>query len=185
MKKWTILLIVFLAALFLISPVVSYWNTLPQASYRLANQIKDFPINGLSLIIWSYSIINTSLPNLSLTTLPFDWQYVVFNVSIINLENQEVNFTQRDVEKQLSQATSKNLYLDLVASHGGGSSSPRIPDGYSDWWGVALSKPLTHMKANERVDGFMVFTKDPGLVPKQLVCKSIFETKPLFVVQLD
>ena len=185
MKKWAILLVAFLVALFLISPVVSYWNALPQASYELGNQIKGFPINGLSLIVWNYSVIKTGLPNLSLPTFPFGLQYVVFNVSVVNLENQGVNFNQSDVEKQLSQATSKYIYLELEASNGGGGSFPRIPNGDIDWWGVALSEPLTHMDANERVDGFMYFMKDPGLVPRQLVCKSIFETKPLFVVHLD
>ncbi len=185
MKKWMVLLVAFLVALFLIPPIVSYWNTLPQASYGLGNQISDFPISGLSLIVWNFSITNTSLPDLSLPTLPFGLQYVVLNVSVLNQENQGVNLNQSDVEKQLSQATSKYLYLELETSHGGGASFPRIPDGDSDWWGVALTKPLTYMGANERVDGFMYFMKDPGLVPKQLVCKSIFETKPLFVVDLN
>ncbi len=134
MKKWAVLIIPFLVALFVIPSIVSYWNDLPQTSYKLGNQINGLPINGLSLIVWNYFVINTSLPNLSLPTLPFELQYVVFNVSVLNLENQGINFNQSDVEKQLSQATSKYLYLELGASNGGGASFPRIPNGDIDWW---------------------------------------------------
>lgn len=190
MKKWAIVVIAFVAVLFLVSHIISYWNSLPQASYKLGDEIRGFPVDEISITVWNYSVTNTNVPGLPLPNVPSGLQFVVFNVSIRNLENHALFFNQTgDLQTRLSRATSKYLYLELEGqnlpgSTVGGASFPRIPNGDIDFWGIALNESLTHLGANERVDGFIYFLKDSGLTSKELVCKSIYETKPIFVVNL-
>ena len=67
-----------------------------------------------------------------------------------------------------------------------GSTSPMIPSGKFDWWGIALNaSSLDWLGTNQSINSSMYFRIGPGLAPKELICKSVGETKPNFDVDLS
>lgn len=195
-RKIVLIVVVIAVALsFVLSQVNSYWESLPQASYKIGDEIKGFPIDEVSITVWNYSVTNASVQGLPLPSYPSGLQWVILNVSIHNLVNKDIFFNQTgDLQTELSKASSKYLFLELDGEHtfgiggesiAGGASYPSTPNGDTNWWGIALdASSFTELRANQQVDGFMYFRKDQGLVPKELICKSVFETKPIFAVDL-
>jgi hypothetical protein len=195
-KTVLIVAVIAVALLFVLSPVYSYWESLPQISYKIGDEIKGFPIDEVSITVWNYSVTNANVQGLPLPSDPSGLQWVILNVSIHNLVNKDIFFNQTgDLQTKLSKASSKYLFLELDGEHtfgiggaisAGGASYPRTPNEDTNWWGVALDvSSFTELRANQRVDGFMYFLKDQGLIPKELICKSHFETKPIFAVDLQ
>ena len=195
-RKIALLVVVIALALLLVpSNVYSNWESLPQASYKIGDEIKGFPIDGVSITVWNYSVTDENVQGLPLPSAPSGMQWVILNVSIQNLENKDIFFNQTgNLQTELSKASSKYLFLEFKEVHtfgiggestGGGASYPRTPTGDTNWWGITIdASSFTELRANQRVDGFMYFLQNQGLVPGELICRSITETKPIFAVDL-
>jgi len=190
-----IAVVVGVALLLVVSQVNSYWESLPQASYKIGDEIKGFPIDGFSITVWNYSVTDENVQGLPLPSVPSGMQWVVLNVSIQNLMNKDIFFNQTgNLQTELSKASSKYLFLEFKEVHsfgiggestGGGASYPRTPTGDTNWWGITIdNSSFTELRANQRVDGFMYFLKNQGLVSGELICQSLGETKPIFAVDL-
>jgi hypothetical protein len=117
-------------------------------------------------------------------------QFAILNVAIHNLENQDLFFNEtNDIHAQLAKAASKYVVLAYSGKVGGstetGFVSYSMPTGDSDWWGTALNvTSFDWIGANQSVNGFMYFRIEQGFAPKELICRSVGESKPVFVVDL-
>jgi hypothetical protein len=117
-------------------------------------------------------------------------QYVILNVSILNLLNQDIFFNGTDsLHERIVKAGNQYLVLEYSGKVGDrtetGLASYSTPSGTSDWWGVALNTPsFDLMAANQSIDGSMYFRIGPQFAPKTLICKSAPTNVPLFVVDL-
>jgi hypothetical protein len=124
----------------------SYWESMPQASYKIGDEIKGFPIEEVSITVWNYSVTDENVQGLPLPSAPSGMQWVILNISIQNLENKDIFFNQTsDLQTELSKASSKYLFLEFKEVHTfgiggestvGGASYPRTPTGDTNWWEI-------------------------------------------------
>jgi hypothetical protein len=90
-RKTVSIVVIIGVALLLVLPLLnSYWESLPQASYKIGNEIKGFPVAEMSLTIWNAYTTNESVQGLP--EEPFGVQHVILNVSIHNLVNRDLFF---------------------------------------------------------------------------------------------
>jgi len=189
-RRTTVLIVVVIAValLFVLSQVYSYWESLPQASYKIGDEIKGFPVDEMSLTVWNSYTTNESVQGLPESA--FGVQLVILNVSIHNLVNRDLFFNGTDsLHARLVKAVSQYLVLEYGGKVPQGTETglayPRTPSGDFDWWGVALKvSSFDWLGANQSINGSMYFRIGPGLAPKELICKSVPETKPVFAVDL-
>jgi hypothetical protein len=190
MKKRTIVIAItiILVVLFVVPAITNYWNSLPEASYKIGDEVKGFPVSEMSLTVWNCYVTNESMQGLP--ELFTGAQFVIINATIHNLVNRDLFFNGTDdFHARIVEAVSKYLTLEYSGKIGQqtetGLASNLTPSGNFDWWGVALTvSSFDWIGANQSIKGSMYFRIGPGLAPKELICKSVPETKPLFVVDL-
>jgi hypothetical protein len=170
---------IFIALILVISTAYTYWETLPSAVYKIGDEIKGFPVDGISMTITNFMVSQTNLP------FP-NSSKVVLNVTIHNLADYTVYFNQSSFETKFDQsAANKHLELTYKTAKGGGGGA--YPPNYSNWWGITMSgaTEFNSLTANERINGSMVYVLTPDSYSSfGLVCKSTSEQKPLFIVNL-
>lgn len=189
-KKAIAAIAVILVIIFIVPFIISYWNSLPEASYKIDDEIKGFPVNELSLTVWNCYTTNESVQGLPESPFGVEVQLVILNVSIHNLVNRGLFFNGTDdFHARLVKAVSQYLVLEYGGKVGQGTdtglASYLMPSGDIDWWGVALNvSSFDWLGANQSINGSMYFRIGPGLAPEELICKSMLETKPIFAVDL-
>lgn len=189
-KKAIAAIAVIIVVIFIVPSIISYWNSLPEASYKIRDEIKGFPISEMSLSVWNCYTTNESVQGLP--GQPFGVQLVILNVTIHNLVNRDLFFNGTDdLHTRLVKAMSEYLLLEYSGKVGQdietGGTSPRTPTGDFDWWGVALNvSSFDWLGANQSINGSMYFTIGglADLAPKELICQSVGETKPVFALDL-
>ncbi len=163
-----------------ISAAYSYWESLPYATYKIGDEIKGFPIDGISITITNFSISQTNLPFPNSST-------VILNVTIQNLADDTVYFNQSSLETKFDQAAS-NKHLELTyGSAKGGSGGGAYPYNHTNWWGITWpgNPELNSLIANQQINGSMLFTLTPNSFSTfELTCKQTSQEKPLFTVDL-
>ncbi len=177
---WLVILVLIIAWI-AYSLVYSYWARFPYSTYRLNDEIKGFPIDGISVSFTNYSIT----PDIS---FPKDSEDVNVNVTVRNLTNQTFNFNQLDFqEKFYKEAGSKELtlyfYINRTQKGGVGSGD------YRSWWGITVSGKLMDelgsLEANGSVNGSIRFMqRTANYTSFDLLCTSNAQQKPLFIVNL-
>jgi hypothetical protein len=183
-KKILFTIVLILITIFIAQYILSYWNSLPAASYNVGDEVKGFPVSELSLTIWNYYIVQ-EVPELF-----SGGQFLILNVSIHNLVDRDLLFNDSiDFHSQLVEATNKYLVLQYSRKVGQvsdmGLTNPKIPSGQFDWWGIALNvSSLNSLGPNQSINGSMYFTTGQDFTPEKLICKSSTQTKPLFEVNL-
>jgi len=92
MRKRTMAVIaVILVVIFIVPSIISYWNSLPAASYKIGDEIKGFPVKEMSLTVWNCYITNESMHGLP--ELFSGVQLVILNVTVHNLVNRDLFLT--------------------------------------------------------------------------------------------
>jgi len=178
-KNELITISIFIALILVFSLVNSYWDSLPYANYKIGDEIKGFPVDGISMTITNFSISQTNLPfpNSSM---------IVLNVTIHNLADKAVYFNQSGFQTKFEQAAaSKHLELTFRTTSGGGGSA--YPNNYNDWWGITVfgGPEFNSLTANENIGGSILYVLTPdSYISFELVCKSTSQQKPLFNVNL-
>jgi len=180
-RKIGLVILIFIALILVVSVLYLYWETLPYASYKIGNEIKGFPVDGISIIITN---ISTS-PDL---TFPKTSEDVILNVTIRNLASYPIYFNQTNLQTKLSQASSKYLELTYKVGSGEGGASP-FTNNNNEWWGITVfgvpNNEFNWLAANESINGSIRFMLgDDTYHSFQLVCKSNSQQKPLFIVNL-
>ncbi len=178
---WLVILVLIIAWI-VYSLAYSYWARFPYATYTLNDEIKGFPIDGISVSFTNYSIT----PDIS---FPKDSEDVNVNVTMRNLTNQTLNFNQLDFQKKFYNAAGNKeltlyFYINDTQKGGVGSGDCRT------WWGVRVSgKPmneLSSLEANGSVNGSIRFMqRTANYTSFNLLCTSSSQQKPLFVVNLN
>ena len=176
-----LVILVLVSAYIAYSLVYSYWVRFPDATYKLNDEIKGFPIDGMSITFTNYSIT----PDIS---FPKDSEDVNVNVTVRNLTNQTFNFNQLNFEEKFyKEAGSKDLTLDFYinGTHKGGVG---VGD-YRSWWGITVSgipmNELGSLVANGSVNGSIRFMqRTANYTSFDLICRSASQQKPLYVVNL-
>ena len=163
-----------------ISAAYSYWESLPYATYKIGDEIKGFPIDGISTTITNFSISQTNLPFPNSST-------VILNVTIQNLADYTIYFNQSSLETKFDQAISnKHLELTYGTSKGGGGGGA-YPYNHTNWWGITWpgNPELNSLTANQQINGSMLFTLTPNSFNTfELTCRQTSQEKPLFTVNL-
>jgi hypothetical protein len=170
---------IFILLILVVSLVYSYWESLPYASYKIGDEIKGFPADGISMTITNFS----TSPDLTFPTTSED---VTLNVTIRNLASYPIYFNQTDFQTKLDQAASKHLDLKYKVERGVGETSAW---NYTDWWGITVfgvqKNQFNWLAANESVNGSIRFVLGNETYSSlELVCRSTSQQKPLFNVNL-
>ena len=178
---WLVILALIIAWI-VYSLASSYWARFPYATYRLNDEIKGFPIDGISVTFTNYSIT----PDIG---FPKDSEDVNVNVIVRNLTNQTFNFNQLDFqEKFYEDAGSKELTLYFYVN---GTQKGGVGSGdYRSWWGIKVSgKPMNELgslEANGSVYGSIRFMqRTANYTSFDLLCTSSSQQKPLFIVGVN
>jgi hypothetical protein len=176
---WLVILVL-VSAYIAYSLVYSYWAQFPYNRYRLNDEIKGFPIDGISVTFTNYSIT----PDIYDPTS----EYFNLNVTVRNLTNQTLNFNQRNFEEKFyKEAGSKDLTLYFYIN---GTQKGGVGGGdYRSWWGTTVSgipmNDLGSLVANGSVNGSIRYMQRTGNYTSfDLICTSTSQQKPLFVVNL-
>ena len=175
----TTVLILILGVPLAYSLAYNYWERLPYASYKMGEEIRGFPIDGLSITVVNLSIS----PDI---TFPSSSEDIILDTIIRNLAAYPIDFNQPELQLKLAQAADKQLYRACtLESGGGGEASARVYNN-SDWWGITFSRTgFNGLAANESVNGAIRFVLGNGnFTSFQLVCVSSSQQKPLFIVDL-
>lgn len=177
---WLVILVVFVAFI-VYSLANSYWSTFPYANYRLNDEVKGFPIDGMSITFTNYSIT----PDLS---FPQTSEDVNVNVTLRNLTNQTLYLNQTAFQERLfKEAGSKDL--ELVAYINGRNAGGTGRGGYQQWWGITVNgismKGYGALGAFGSVNGSIRYTfGDGNYTSFVLFGRSSSQPKPLFALNL-
>ena len=158
----------------------NYWERLPYASYKMGEEIRGFPIDGLSI-----TVVNLSTsPDITFHNSSED---VILHVIIQNLASYPIDFSQPELQLKLYQAANKHFYLAYTLERGGGGSAGQRIYNKSDWWGITFSKnEFKGLATNESLNGSILFVLgDDAYTSFQLACIQASQQKPLFIVNLE
>ncbi len=177
---WLTILIVFVAFI-VYSLVYSYWSTFPYANYRLNDEVKGFPIDGMSITFTNYSIT----PDLS---FPQSSEDVNVNVTVRNLTNQTLYLNQTAFEERLFKEAGRKD-LELAAYINGRNAGGTGRGGSQQWWGITVDgKSMNEygvLEANGSVNGSIKYTfGDGNYTSYVLFGRSLSQPKPLFALNL-
>jgi hypothetical protein len=162
--------------------VYSYWESLPQATYKIGDEIKDFPIDGMSITVTNFSLQPANIQ-----------KNITLSITIRNLASETINFNQSDTHGALLNAVDKYLVLAYTTSTGdNGQISSQYQTTYADWWGITVNgvpqDGFNQVGGNENVQGSMIFIAPGGNLDYtsfSLMCRQVGVEKPLFSVSLE
>jgi hypothetical protein len=172
MKRKIGLLAAAIVIILAVSLVYSYWESLPYASYKIGDEIKGFPVDGISMTINNFS----TSPDL---TFPESSKDIFLNVTLRNLSGHSVYFNH-------DESASKYLDLKFVTEKGVGEASAW---NYTSNWVITLfdiqKNEITSITLNESANGTIRFVLGNVTYSSlELICRSISQQKPLFIVNL-
>ncbi len=144
---WLAIFVVFVAFI-VYSLAISYWEGNFYAKYKTNDEIKDFPITGVSVTFTNYSF----MPDVYDATSEF----LYVNETVRNLTNQTLDFNTLAFQQTFRKQT-EDKYLNLDCYVNGSSYGSTGNGDYRTWWGITASETpineLGSLKANESVSG--------------------------------
>jgi len=175
---WLTIFVIFVAFI-VYSLVNSYWERNFYTKYKINDEIKDFPITGVSVTFTNYSF----MPDVYDPTS----EYLYVNETVRNLTNQTLDFNTLAFQQTFRKQTEdKYLSLDCYANdlpYGGTGNGD-----YRTWWGITISgipiNELESLQPNESVNGsirYMLRTTDYSSFDLRYASTS---KDPIFTVNL-
>jgi hypothetical protein len=159
----------------------------PVTETGLGDEIKGFPIEEMSLTVWSWT--TAFMVNVPGIAQPLQYQeYIILNVSLRNIASHEVHFGVNDnFNQELQEARTKNLFLKATYQAPRYGTMTLIVHAETNaldiGWGITPTQKLSSLMPNQSAYGSIYFIMHQGYNPESLICNNT--NSELFTVALN